>query len=105
MRPTIVGTGYVGLVSGTCFAEIGNTVRCVDVDTAKIAGLQRGILPICEPGLAAMVAANAARGSLRFATDLRQAISDARVAWPEWGSNTTRSACPPPADRQANARQ
>jgi UDPglucose 6-dehydrogenase len=79
MRITLFGTGYVGLVTGTCLAEVGNDVVCVDVDTAKIAGLERGQMPIYEPGLAELVAANRANGRLRFSTDARAAIAHGEV--------------------------
>ncbi len=69
MRITIFGTGYVGLVTGTCLAEVGNDVMCVDVDAEKVARLERGELPIFEPGLAELVEANRASGRLRFTTD------------------------------------
>ena len=75
MRITLFGTGYVGLVTGTCLAEVGNEVVCVDVDAAKIAGLERGQMPIFEPGLAELVAANRANGRLRFSTDAQTAIA------------------------------
>ena len=75
MRIAIIGTGYVGLVSGACFSEFGVSVNCVDQDAAKIAGLQRGELPIYEPGLAALVAGNAAAGRLSFTTDLAAAVA------------------------------
>ncbi|MHB1587744.1 MAG: UDP-glucose dehydrogenase family protein [Acidiferrobacteraceae bacterium] len=73
MKLTIVGTGYVGLVTGTCFAEMGNSVTCVDVDAAKIERLQQGVLPIYEPGLDALVAGNQRSGRLRFTSELAQA--------------------------------
>ena len=74
MRIAIIGTGYVGLVSGACFSEFGVGVNCVDQDAAKIAGLQRGAMPIFEPGLTALVAANRAAGRLSFTTDLAAAV-------------------------------
>ena len=70
MKITMIGTGYVGLVTGTCFAEVGNDVLCVDVDPRKIAILNDGGVPIHEPGLEAMVRRNAAAGRLRFTTDV-----------------------------------
>ena len=62
MRVTVFGTGYVGLVTGTCLAEVGNQVVCVDIDAAKVEGLNRGVIPIYEPGLEEMVLANHASG-------------------------------------------
>jgi UDPglucose 6-dehydrogenase len=79
MRVTIFGTGYVGLVTGTCLAEVGNEVVCVDVDAAKIARLQRGEIPIYEPGLEPLVRANHADGRLRFTTDAASAIAHAQI--------------------------
>jgi UDPglucose 6-dehydrogenase len=79
MRITIFGTGYVGLVTGTCLAEVGNEVVCVDVDAAKIAGLDRGEMPIFEPGLAELVAANRGAGRLRFTTDAAAAIAHGQL--------------------------
>lgn len=77
MNITIVGTGYVGLVSGTCFAETGITVTCVDVDQKKIENLNKGIIPIYEPGLSPMVSRNVEKGRLFFSTSLKESISEA----------------------------
>ncbi|MGY4516113.1 UDP-glucose dehydrogenase family protein [Lysobacter sp. HA18] len=74
MRVTIFGTGYVGLVTGTCLADVGHDVVCVDIDAGKVAALQRGEIPIFEPGLAPMVRANHAAGRLNFTTDAAEAI-------------------------------
>src|ERR1700691_5696415 len=69
MRVTMIGAGYVGLVSGACFADFGHQVICIDKDTAKVAALNRGEIPIFEPGLADLVAANMRQGRLEFAAD------------------------------------
>ncbi len=74
MRVTIFGTGYVGLVTGTCLAEVGHEVVCIDIDAAKVEKLNQGIIPIFEPGLAPMVKANHAAGRLGFTTDAASAI-------------------------------
>lgn len=79
MRVTIFGTGYVGLVTGTCLAEVGHHVVCVDIDTAKIEGLRRGVIPIYEPGLEPMVKSNHAEGRLEFTTDAASAIAHGDV--------------------------
>jgi len=79
MRVTIFGTGYVGLVTGTCLAEVGHDVTCVDIDAAKVEGLNRGVIPIYEPGLEPMVKANHASGRLKFTTDAAQAIANAEI--------------------------
>ncbi len=79
MRVTIFGTGYVGLVTGTCLAEVGHEVVCVDIDVAKIEGLRHGIIPIYEPGLEPMVKANHAGGRLDFTTDAAAAIAHGDV--------------------------
>lgn len=76
MKIAIVGTGYVGLVTGACFAEMGADVTCVDIDTDKIAGLRRGVIPIYEPGLDDLVARNTSAGRLRFTTSLEECIED-----------------------------
>ena len=75
MKVTVVGTGYVGLVSGACLAEMGNDVVCLDVDAAKIAMLEGGGMPIHEPGLDHVVARNVAAGRLSFTTDVRRAVA------------------------------
>ncbi len=79
MRVAIFGTGYVGLVTGTCLAEVGHDVVCVDIDQAKVDGLERGIIPIYEPGLEPLVKANHAAGRLVFTTDAAKAIEHGEV--------------------------
>ncbi|MGH7240961.1 MAG: UDP-glucose dehydrogenase family protein [Candidatus Saccharimonadales bacterium] len=79
MRVAVVGTGYVGLVTGTCFAEVGNDVVCVDIDEAKVARLREGDVPIYEPGLSELVVQNAATGRLSFTTSLADAVAKAEV--------------------------
>lgn len=79
MNLTVIGTGYVGLVTGTCFAEMGITVTCVDVDEVKITGLQNGIIPIYEPGLEPLVVSNYQEGRLRFTSSLPEAMTDSDV--------------------------
>lgn len=79
MRVAIFGTGYVGLVTGTCLAEVGHDVVCVDIDQAKVDGLEQGIIPIYEPGLEPMVKANHAAGRLAFTTDAAKAIAHGEV--------------------------
>ena len=79
MKIAVVGTGYVGLVTGTCFAEMGNTVTCVDIDEAKIAGLKNGVLPIYEPGLEEMVLENYREERLRFTTAISEAAASATI--------------------------
>jgi UDPglucose 6-dehydrogenase len=75
MKITVIGTGYVGLVSGTCLADVGNDVLCLDLDAAKIGILNQGGIPIYEPGLEAMVKKNVAAGRLRFTTDIQAAVA------------------------------
>ncbi|MFP5302877.1 UDP-glucose/GDP-mannose dehydrogenase family protein [Cobetia sp. SIMBA_158] len=74
MKITVFGTGYVGLVTGTCLADVGHDVICMDVDAAKIGGLKQGEIPIFEPGLESMVLRNVEAGRLNFTTDARQAV-------------------------------
>src|SRR3979490_2348572 len=77
MRIAMIGTGYVGLVSGACFADFGHQVTCVDKDGDKIAALRRGEIPIFEPGLDALVASNVKDGRLDFTTDLKEPVAEA----------------------------
>ncbi|MCT4615790.1 MAG: UDP-glucose/GDP-mannose dehydrogenase family protein [Marinifilaceae bacterium] len=79
MNITIVGTGYVGLVSGTCFAETGVNVTCVDVDKQKIDNLNKGIIPIYEPGLESMVKRNTSKGRLFFTTSIKESLKEAEA--------------------------
>ena len=81
MKITVVGTGYVGLVSGTCFADVGIEVVCVDIDQKKIDKLKSGIIPIYEPGLEEMVVRNHKNGRLKFSTDLGEAIQGTEVVF------------------------
>src|ERR687890_1382483 len=81
MRIGMIGTGYVGLVSGACFADFGHRVCCVDKDAAKIDGLNAGVMPIWEPGLEGLVKSNAERGRLTFTTDLRSAVEQAEAVF------------------------
>jgi len=90
MRIAMIGTGYVGLVSGACFSEFGVSVSCVDQDAAKIASLRRGEMPIYEPGLAALVAANVAAGRLSFTTDLAAAVAGADAVFIAVGTPSRR---------------
>ena len=86
MNIAIVGTGYVGLVSGTCFAEMGAHVTCVDVDTQKIEKLKNGIMPIYEPGLEELVKRNVEYGRLQFTTDLTEVLDDVEVVFSAVGT-------------------
>ncbi|UCB49928.1 MAG: UDP-glucose 6-dehydrogenase, partial [Deltaproteobacteria bacterium] len=79
MNICVVGVGYVGLVTGTCFAEFGNTVVCVDNDEKKIDALQQGIIPIYEPGLEEMVKRCQSAGRLHFTTDVADAVEKSLV--------------------------
>jgi len=81
MRIAMIGTGYVGLVSGACFADFGHRVTCVDKDSSKIDGLNAGLMPIWEPGLEGLVKSNAERGRLTFTTDLVSGVKDAEAVF------------------------
>jgi UDPglucose 6-dehydrogenase len=95
MKICVIGSGYVGLVAGTCFAESGNNVICVDVDEAKIEGLKRGEMPIYEPGLKELVLRNCEEGRLSFTTDLAFAVKESLVNFIAVGT-------PPGADGSAD---
>ena len=97
MHIVIVGTGYVGLVSGTCFAEMGVNVTCVDVNKEKIASLQQGRVPIYEPGLEEMVLRNSKEGRLHFSTDITECLGDAEIVFSAVGT-------PPDEDGSADLR-
>ena len=90
MRVTMIGSGYVGLVSGACFADFGHDVVCVDLNTAKIEALQRGEIPIFEPGLDALVATNASAGRLTFTNDLPSAVAQADIIFVAVGTPSRR---------------
>ena len=81
MNITVIGSGYVGLVSGTCFAEMGNSVTCVDIDPIKIEKLNQGIIPIFEPGLETMVLKNVKNKNLFFTTELSKALQNSEIAF------------------------
>ena len=81
MKIAVVGTGYVGLVSGTCFAEMGNNVWCVDVDEGKINALSSGVVPIYEPGLKEMVYKNQKLGTLQFTTNIEDALKTSNICF------------------------
>ncbi len=81
MKLTVIGTGYVGLVSGTCFSEMGNKVTCVDIDQEKINKLHQGIIPIYEPGLEKMVLKNVEKQNLFFTTKLEEAIEETEIVF------------------------
>ena len=98
MKMTVIGTGYVGLVSGACLAEMGNDVLCVDVDESKVALLQRGQIPIFEPGLQAMVERNRAAGRLQFSTDIARGVHFGTVQF-------IAVSTPPSEDGSANVAQ
>ena len=90
MQIVVIGTGYVGLVTGTCFAELGMDVVCVDKDKAKIEGLRKGVIPIYEPGLDAMVEANVSAGRLQFVEQLEGVVEEADAIFIAVGTPTRR---------------
>jgi UDPglucose 6-dehydrogenase len=90
MRVAMIGTGYVGLVSGACFADFGHNVTCVDKDAGKIVALQRGEMPIYEPGLDDLVAANVQAGRLHFTTDLKGPVAEADAVFIAVGTPSRR---------------
>ena len=79
MRIAVIGTGYVGLVAGTCFAESGNDVVCIDIDQEKVAKLRAGVVPIYEPGLEELVKSNVAAGRLKFTTSTEEGVRNSEV--------------------------
>ena len=79
MNIAVVGTGYVGLVTGTCFSETGNHVTCIDIDQEKVKKLNNGIVPIYEPGLDVLFERNVRQGRLTFTTDLKEGIEGAKI--------------------------
>jgi UDPglucose 6-dehydrogenase len=81
VKISVIGTGYVGLVSGTCFAEMGNDVICVDIDEKKVNSLKQGIIPIYEPGLERMVLENYKKGTLAFTTDIKYALDNSTICF------------------------
>src|SRR5690242_10152334 len=90
MRIAMIGSGYVGLVSGACFADFGHDVVCVDLDEMKIEKLRQGIIPIYEPGLDRLVVDNVAAGRLSFTTDLAEAVGNSEVVFIAVGTPSRR---------------
>ena len=86
MKIAVVGTGYVGLVTGTCFSEMGVQVTCIDVDKKKIDDLCQGIIPIYEPGLETLVHKNTKSGRLHFSTSLQDVINDVDIIFSAVGT-------------------
>jgi UDPglucose 6-dehydrogenase len=89
MHIAVIGTGYVGLVTGACFADFGMQVTCVDKIEPKISAIKAGKMPIYEPGLDALVAKNVREGRLAFSTDIRGAIEQSQVVFLAVGTPTT----------------
>jgi UDPglucose 6-dehydrogenase len=95
MKVTVVGSGYVGLVTGACLAELGNQVFCLDLDHMKIDLLNSGGIPIYEPGLEEMIARNRAAGRMQFSTDIEAAVAHGDIQYIAVGT-------PPDEDRSAD---
>ncbi len=79
MNIAIVGSGYVGLVTGACFSELGNQVICVDNDAKKVAALKKGVIPIYEPGLEELIKINVGKKRLKFSTNIKEAIKASEI--------------------------
>ena len=90
MKIAMVGSGYVGLVSGACLADFGHDVTCIDKDASKIERLRKGVMPIYEPGLEALVEANVKAGRLSFTTDLAEGLRDAQAIFIAVGTPSRR---------------
>lgn len=88
MKIAVIGVGYVGLVTGACFADLGNDVWCVDVDVQKIKGLQQGDIPIYEPGLKELVEKTVGTDNIRFTTDIKEALTQANICFIAVGTPT-----------------
>src|SRR5437899_8572848 len=97
MKIAIIGTGYVGLVTGTCLADSGNDVTCVDIDQEKIERLEQGDIPIYEPGLSELVVRNTSAGRLKFTTNTADAVRPAKLVFIAVGTPM----CDGPDDRGA----
>ena len=90
MKICIIGTGYVGLVSGTCFADLGNEVICVDRDNNKIENLKKGKVPIFEPGLEELIKKNSKNKTLKFSTNINKSIKDSKIIFICVGTPTSK---------------
>ena len=88
MKVVVVGTGYVGLVTGACLSDVGIEVVCIDIDHQKIENLKKGIMPIYEPGLEEIISRNFSEGRLNFTTDIDQAVKAANVAFESWSKTS-----------------